>query len=158
MAAQQPNEEAATAEAAPSWPELDQLVEEVKAKRTAELAAQEAQRNATLKASQDAEHAWSNLAASRCLDDMAGRLKPLGVTARSIEALPGTHSASLELSRLPKGETAVIRVDTTASRNGPRTTVQVQRGNQQLPATIIGTNSNVELRRTLVDVAQKLLA
>lgn len=158
MTAQQSNEEVSAAEGGQNWPELDQLVEEVKVKRTAELAAQEAQRNASQKAREDAERAWTNLAAARCLEELSERLKPLGVTARTIESLPGTYSAAMELARLPKGETAVIRIDTTASRNGPRTTVQVQRGNQQLPASIIGTNSNPELRKTLVETAQKLLA
>jgi hypothetical protein len=89
---------------------------------------------------------------------MAERLRDLGIVAKPVEALAGAYSVAVELSRLPKGDVAVIRIDTNASRNGPRTTVQVQRGSQQLPASIISSNSNGELRKTLVDIAQKLLA
>ncbi len=141
------------------WPELDELVEQVKTKRAEEQARQEAQRLAAQKATQDAARAWENIQAQKSLDELARRLEALGVVARTADTVPGGHSAALELSRLPKGDAAVIRIDTTASRNGPpRTTIQVQRGSQQLPATIISTNTNTELRKTLVDVAQKLLA
>lgn len=139
------------------WPDLDKLVEDVKARRTAELAAQEAQRAAAQKAAQDAAKAWENLQAQRSLDELAERLQDLGVVAKPVEALTGAYSVALELSRLPKGDVAVIRIDTSAARTGPRTTVQVQRGSQQLPAAIVASNTNGELRKTLVDVAQKLL-
>ena len=75
------------------------------------------------------------------------------------EAVAGAQSAALELLRLPRGETATIRIDTSASRNGPsRTTVQVQRGSQQMPPVTLNVNSSAELRKTLVEIAQKLLA
>jgi hypothetical protein len=158
MTTQETNSKAeSTEEAQSGWPDLDKLVDEVKAKRKAELEAHEAQRNAALKAAQDADRAWESLEAQRSLDEMAERLKDLGVVPKPVEALAGGHSVALELSRLPKGETAVIRIDTNASRNGPRTTVQVQRGSTQLPAAIISSNSKGELRKTLVDIAQKLL-
>lgn len=149
--------EITTAEDATGWPDLDKLVEDVKARRAAEQTAQEAQRAAAQKAAQDAAKAWESLQAQRSLDELAERLKDLGVVAKSVDALTGAYSIAMEFSRLPKGDVAVIRIDTSASRNGPRTTLQVQRGSQQLPASIITSNSNGELRKTLVDVAQKLL-
>ncbi len=149
---------AETQEETQGWPDLDKLVEDVKARRAAELAAQEAQRAAAQKAAQDAAKAWDSLQAQRSLDEMAERLKDLGVVAKPVEALAGADSVAMEFSRLPKGDVAVIRIDTSASRNGPRTTLQVQRGNQQLPAVIIGSNANAELRKNLIEVAQKLLA
>lgn len=141
------------------WPELDQLVETVKTRRTEEIARQEEQRNAAQRATQEAQKAWATIEAQRSLEEMSARLTMLGVLAKPAEAVAGSHSAALELSRLPKGEAATIRIDTTPSRNGPpRTTVQVQRGNQQLQPVTLNVNSASELRRTLVDIAQKLLA
>jgi len=151
------DEKPTAAQAARDWPELDKVVEEVKMKRAAEIAAQETQRNAALKATQDAEQAWTKLDVQRSLDELGTRLTTLGVVVKPLESVTGSHSLAVELSRLPKGDVAVIRVDTQASRNGPRTTVQVQRGSQQLPAVVVASNSNGELRRSLVDVAQKLL-
>ncbi len=141
------------------WPELDQLVETVKTRRTEEIARQEEQRNAAQRATKEAQKAWATIEAQRSLEEMSARLTNLGVLAKPAEAVVGSHSAALELSRLPKGEAATIRIDTTPSRNGPpRTTVQVQRGNQQLQPVTLNVNSASELRRTLVDIAQKLLA
>jgi hypothetical protein len=141
------------------WPELDQLVESIKTKRSEEIARQEEQRNAAQRAAQEAQKAWSSIEAQRCLDEMATRLADLGVVARPTDTVAGSASAALELSRLPKGESATIRIDTTPSRNGPpRTTVQVQRGNQQLAPVTLNVNTNTELRKTLIEIAQKLLA
>jgi hypothetical protein len=145
--------------AAGEWPELDQLVETVKTRRAEEITRQEEQRNAAQRATKEAQKAWATIEAHRNLEEMATRLTTLGVLAKQAEAVAGSHSAALELSRLPKGEAATIRIDTTPSRNGPpRTTVQVQRGNQQLQPVTLNVNSASELRRTLVDIAQKLLA
>ncbi len=142
-----------------NWPELDQLVESIKTKRSEEIARQEEQRNASQRAAQEAQKAWSNIEAQRCLEEMATRLADLGVIARPTESVAGSASTALELTRLPKGEAATIRVDTTPSRNGPpRTTVQVQRGNQQLAPVTLNVNTNNELRKTLIEIAQKLLA
>jgi hypothetical protein len=159
MTTQESSDDIDSAEAAQGWPELDKLVSDVKTKRVEELARQEEQRGRAQKAAQDAERAWAAIAARACLEDLAARVQDLGVVARPVETLPNSNSAALELTRLPKGEAATIRIDTTPSRSGPpRTTVQVQRGNQQLPAVIISSNTNGELRKSLVDIAQKLLA
>lgn len=149
---------AAKAESTQGWPELEQLVESVKTKRAEEITRQEEQRNAAQRATQEAQKAWAAISAQQSLEEMAQRLTDLGVTARPAETLPGTQSAALELSRLPKGEAATIRIDTTPSRSGPpRTTVQVQRGNQQMSPITLNANTGSELRKTLVEIAQKLL-
>ncbi len=140
------------------WPELEKLVADVKAKREEELARQREQQTRAERAKQEAEKAWETLRAPASLEELARQLADLGVTARPAETLAGTNSAALELSRLPKGETAVIRVDTSPSRSGPpRTTIQVQRGSQQLSPTTLNVNTNSELRKQLVEIAQKLL-
>lgn len=140
------------------WPELEKLVADVKAKRAEELARQEEQRNRAQKAQQEAEKAWESLRASASLEELARQLAELGVAARPAETLAGVNSAALELSRLPKGETAIIRVDTAPSRSGPpRTTIQVQRGTQQLSPTTLNVNTNSELKKQLIEIAQKLL-
>ncbi len=162
MTTSETNNEAGGAEVAegspPQWPELDQLVETIKTRRAEEQARQEEQRSAAQRAAQDAQKAWAAIDAQASLEEMAVRLTDLGVVARPAEVI-GTQSAALELTRLPKGESATIRVDTTASRNGPpRTTVQVQRGNQQLSPITLNSNTIGELRRTLVEIAQRLLA
>ncbi|MHB8574589.1 MAG: hypothetical protein ACYDCQ_04585 [Dehalococcoidia bacterium] len=148
---------AAIAPSTSGWPELDQLVETVKTKRAEEQARQEQQRAAQQKMSQDAERAWQSLQPQKNLDELAEKLQSLGVIAKPMEGISGAHSAALELSRLAKGDSAIIRVDTSGTRTGPRTTVQVQRGTQQLPAQIINSNTAGELRKTLVEVVQKLL-
>jgi hypothetical protein len=155
MTAEQPG--AAPASAEGSWPELDKLVEEIKAKRAEEQARQERQRAEALKMQQDAEQTWQSLQARACLEEMAAKLAELGVIARPVEVLPGSLSAAMEFSRLPRGETAIVRIDTAPGRNGPRTTLQVQRGTQQLAPVAITSNTNAELRHSLVEVAQKLL-
>ena len=150
---------ATKAEPDSGWPELDQLVESVKTKRAEEITRQEEQRNAAQRAAQEAKKAWAAIQAQQSLDELAQRLGDLGVTVKPTEAVAGAQSAALELLRLPRGETATIRIDTSASRNGPsRTTVQVQRGNQQMPPVTLNVNSSAELRKTLVEIAQKLLA
>lgn len=139
------------------WPELDKLVEDIKTKRVEEQARQERQRAEAAKMAQDAERAWQNLQAQASLEELSNRLGQLGVVPRPVETLPGAFSAAMEFTRLPKGESATVRVDTSGTRNGPRTTVQVQRGSQQMPALVIASNTSGELRHNLVEVAQKLL-
>lgn len=159
MTTQETPDDIDSAEQAQTWPELDKLVGEIKAKRAEELARQDEQRSRAQKAAQEAERAWTTIAAPASLEELSTRLSDLGVAAKTMETLAGAFSAALELSRLPKGETAIVRVDTTASRSGPpRTTVQVQRGNTQLPAVVLNGNTNAELKRVLVEVAQRLLA
>lgn len=153
----EPPAQEAPAKATSGWPELDKLVEDIKTKRTEEQARQERQRAESLKMAQDAERAWGNLQAQASLEELAGRLEPLGVVARPVDTIAGALSVAMEFSRLPKGETATVRIDTSGTRNGPRTTVQVQRGTQQLPAAVIASNTNGELRHNLVEIAQKLL-
>ncbi|HLZ69998.1 MAG TPA: hypothetical protein VKV26_08840 [Dehalococcoidia bacterium] len=158
MTTQDTHDDTDSAAQASEWPELEKLVADVKTKRAEELARQEEQRTRAQKAQQDAEKAWETLRAQASLDDLAEKLGELGVTARTTETVAGANSAALELSRLPKGETAIIRVDTSPSRSGPpRTTIQVQRGTQQLSPTTLNVNTNSELRKQLIEIAQKLL-
>lgn len=158
-AEQQAEQQQETTPAAPEsgWPELDKLVEDIKTRRAEEQARQERQRAEQLKMQQDAEKAWQGLQAQTSLEELAGRLSGLGVSSRPVEGLTGGFSAAMEFSRLPKGESATVRIDTAPGRNGPRTTIQVQRGNQQLPPVPISSSTNGELRHNLVEIAQKLL-
>jgi hypothetical protein len=158
MTTQDTHDDTESAAQASEWPELEKLVADVKAKRAEELARQEEQRTRAQRAQQDAEKAWETIRAPASLEELANKLGELGVVARPAETLPGANSAALELSRLPKGETAIIRVDTSASRSGPpRTTIQVQRGTQQLSPTTLNVNTSSELRKQLIEIAQKLL-
>jgi len=154
------NSGAAAATASESdWPDLDQLVESVKAKRAEEVAREEERRNAVQRAAQEAQRVWSNLNAEEVLQAMAARLSQIGVVARPVETLAGAQSAAMEFSRLPKGEAATIRIDTAASRSGPpRTTIQVQRGTQQLSPVTLATNTQADLRKALLDIAQRLVS
>jgi crotonobetainyl-CoA:carnitine CoA-transferase CaiB-like acyl-CoA transferase len=152
-----PAQEAAPAMPESGWPELDKLVEDIKTKRTEEQVRAERQRTEQQKMQQDAEKAWQGLQARASLDELAARLADLGVAAKPVETLSGMFSAAMEFSKLPKGESATVRVDTSPGRNGPRTTVQVQRGNQQMSPIPIASSTNGELRHNLVEVAQKLL-
>ena len=158
-AEQQQEQQPETTPAAPEsgWPELDKLVEDIKTKRTEEQARAERQRTEQQKMQQDAEKAWQGLQAQASLDELAARLADLGVAARPVESLAGIFSVAMEFSKLPKGESATVRVDTSPGRNGPRTTIQVQRGNQQMSPVPVSSSTNGELRHNLVEVAQKLL-
>ncbi len=158
MTTQDTHDDIDSAAQASEWPELEKLVSDVKTKRADELARQEEQRTRAQKAQQEAEKAWGALRAAASLEELAARLGELGVVARPAETVPGANSAALELSRLPKGETAIIRIDTSSSRSGPpRTTIQVQRGTQQLSPTTLNVNSNSELKKHLIEIAQRLL-